>query len=63
MGTVETMVVRDKQGNVTVINASEFDAKIHTKADGGGEKKAAPKAKKPKVNIRPENRVRFDRNG
>jgi len=60
MGLVDTMTVTDKQGNTIVINASEFDASLHTKA---GEKRSVPKVKRPKVNVRPENKVRFDRNG
>lgn len=45
MGIVETMVVKDKQGNVTVINASEFDAKLYTKVGNSsdGPVRAVPK--------------------
>jgi|TARA_R110000824_G_scaffold32908_7_gene106126 hypothetical protein len=44
MGSIETMAVRDASGNTTVINVSDFDAKLHKKVveSGSVTKKSEP---------------------
>ena len=52
MGSVETMTIKDAKGNISVINASEFDVKLHTKVGNGsdGPQRAVPrKARKVKA--------------
>ncbi len=52
MGSLPTVVVKNKQGHLLVINVSDFDPKIHEPAGDEAPEAAAPPPDQPAPDVR-----------